>query len=311
MAARTEERVRATLSDDELLVSRDPAAFGVFYARHVRGVERFFARHVGFDAAEDLAAETFASALVARRRFVPGATPAVGWLYTIARRRLVDFQRRGQVRQRTLKALASEATRWEPQAASWSEEATELDLGLLRHLPRDQRDAIVAHVIHDRDYGQLASDLRVSEASIRQRVSRGLTALRNPLRVYRAAQELARQDRDYRFGAGHFRLLSSIGPREPLDCSSSASLILMRAGLLEPGYAWTSGRLAEEWGSPGEGRYVTVWANQEHVWLEFKLDAGHDERFDPTPLRLAPNSAWLSSMAGPTREFVPRHARGL
>lgn len=311
MAASREERVRATLTDEELLVSRDPEAFGVFYARHVRGLERFFAPRVGLDAAEDLAAETFASALVARRRFVPGATPAVGWLYTIARRRLVDFQRRGHVRQRTLEALASEAGMHESQAAASPASETELELGLLRHLPRDQRDAIVAHVVHDRDYRQIASDSRVAEASIRQRVSRGFTALRRPLQVYRVAQELARQDRGYRFGAGHLKLLSSIGPREPLDCSASASLILLRAGLLEPGFAWTSGRFAREWGSSGEGQYITVWANEEHVWLEFRLDADHDERFDPTPLRLASNSAWLSRTTGPTREFVPRHARGL
>jgi hypothetical protein len=88
-------------------------------------------------------------------------------------------------------------------------------------------------------------------------------------------------------------------------------VILLRAGLFEPGFAWTSGRLAEVWCEPGEGRYVTVWANEEHVWFEFKLDADHDERFDRTPLRLASNGGWLSSAPGPTREFVPRHARGM
>jgi hypothetical protein len=36
-------------------------------------------------------------------------------------------------------------------------------------------------------------------------------------------------------------------------------------------------------GEPGEGRYLTVWANGEHVWVEFKLDADHDERLDPQP----------------------------
>jgi hypothetical protein len=34
-------------------------------------------------------------------------------------------------------------------------------------------------------------------------------------------------------------------------------------------------------------------------------------RFDPTPSRLAPNSGWLSTGAGPTREFTPRHWPGL
>src|SRR5215216_3520308 len=177
-----EDSVQRAPTDEELLTSDDPDGFGEFYARHLSAVEAYFARRVGRDAAADLVAETFASALLARRRFAPGNTPAAGWLYTIAARRLVDFQRRGLVRQRTLEALASDATAHESPPAYSAFEA-ELDAGILRHLPRDQRDAIVAHVLHDRDYEQIASQSRATEASIRQRVSRGLSALRGPLQL--------------------------------------------------------------------------------------------------------------------------------
>jgi RNA polymerase sigma-70 factor, ECF subfamily len=310
MSGKPEEDVRATASDEELLISCDLEAFGLFYARHFRGVETYFARRVGRDAAADLAAETFASALVARRRFVASTTPAAGWLYTIAARRLVDFQRRSLVRQRTLEGLASEATTRESPPLS-SAIATVPDPGILRHLPRDQRDAIVAHVLHERDYKQIASESRASQASIRQRVSRGLGTLRGPLQLYRAAQALARQDRAYRFGGGHHKDLSLIRPREPLDCSAATSLILLQAGLFEPGPALTSARLAEAWGEPDEGRYFTLWANQGHVWIEFKLDADHGERFDPTPSRLAPDNNSMPTKQGPTRDFIPRHWPGL
>jgi RNA polymerase sigma-70 factor (ECF subfamily) len=75
-------------TDEALLTARDPHAFGAFYARHHAGIERYFVRRVGDrETAADLAAETFAAALVVRRRFVPGATPAAGWLSTIAARR--------------------------------------------------------------------------------------------------------------------------------------------------------------------------------------------------------------------------------
>lgn len=299
-----------TPTDEELLTSDHPEAFGVFYARHYREVETYFTRRVGSDAAADLAAETFASALVARRRFMPGPTPAAGWLYAIAARRLVDYRRRRLVRARTLEALASDVA-VRQQAAPPPEIAAELDAGLLRHLPPDQRDAIVAHVLDERDYRQLASEFSASEASVRQRVSRGLTALRRPLQVYRSARELARQDRTYRLGGGHSKDLRSLGPREPLDCSSSASLILLQSGLFEPGPAWDSSRIADAWGRPGEGDYVTVWANEEHVWIEFKFELDHGERFDPTPSRLAPNNAWLRSKPRPIRDFVPRHCPGL
>ena len=179
-------------TDEELLVSADPRDFGLFYARHLPGVESYFARRVGRDAAADLASETFAAALVARRRFVPGPTPAAGWLYTIAARRLVDDRRRGLVQQRALEALISEVEVRDPAATS-SGIADELDAGLLRHLPRKQREAIVAHVIRERDYGQIAAQSRASEASIRQRVSRGLSELRRPLQLYRASQQLAHE----------------------------------------------------------------------------------------------------------------------
>jgi hypothetical protein len=64
-------------------------------------------------------------------------------------------------------------------------------------------------------------------------------------------------------------------------------------------------------GKPGEGRYVTVWAEEDHVWLEFKLDADHGERFDPTPSRLAPHSGWLRKSPPPRGDSMPRHWPGL
>jgi DNA-directed RNA polymerase specialized sigma24 family protein len=148
-------RVRREPTDEALLVSDDPQAFGLFYARHLAGIERYFARRVGRDAAADLASETFAAALLSRRRFTPGPTPAAGWLYTIAARRLVDHHRRGRVREATLEALTSELGAKEPAAASPTF-ADEENIGLLRHLTPEQRQSIIAHVIEERDYRHVA-----------------------------------------------------------------------------------------------------------------------------------------------------------
>jgi RNA polymerase sigma factor (sigma-70 family) len=300
-------------TDEDLLTSVDPKAFGLFYARHLRDVERYFARRVSSrETAADLTAETFVAALVARRRFVPGVTPAAGWLYTIAARRFIDFQRRAIVEQRARETLESEARvteRWTPPPTFHATE--DLRSGLLRHLPADQRHAVVAHVLDASSYSDIASIAGASPASIRQRVSRGLRTLRAPLLIYRGAQELARQDRAYRYGGGHGAFLTAVAPRAPLDCSAATSLILNWAGALDSDVAWTSGRLAREWGDVGEGRHVTLWANDHHVWLEFKLDDDHGERFDPTPSHLAPNAGCLTSRAGPTRDFTPRHLPGL
>ena len=49
---------------------------------------------------------------------------------------------------------------------------------LLDALPADQRSALRAQVLDDRTYGEIAVAEGVSEAAVRQRVSRGLSSLR-------------------------------------------------------------------------------------------------------------------------------------
>src|SRR4051812_4783359 len=93
-------------TDEDLLVSGDPAAFGRFYERRVREGLAFMARHPGDpEAAADLTAETFAAAIVARRRFRRDGAPAGAWLFAIAHRKLADYQRRGYADQRARRRL--------------------------------------------------------------------------------------------------------------------------------------------------------------------------------------------------------------
>ena len=56
-------------------------------------------------------------------------------------------------------------------------EATVL-VELLQELPTDQRAALLARVVDERDYPNIAVGQGVSEAVVRQRVSRGLAGLR-------------------------------------------------------------------------------------------------------------------------------------
>ena len=50
---------------------------------------------------------------------------------------------------------------------------------MVEDLPPDQRDAIRAHVLDERDYREIATSQRLSEATVRKRVSRGLQVLRD------------------------------------------------------------------------------------------------------------------------------------
>jgi RNA polymerase sigma factor (sigma-70 family) len=171
------------LTDEDLLVSDDPEAFGVFYDRHIRGLLGYFARRTNDpEVAADLAAETFASALVARRRFRRAGAPAGAWLYTIAARRLADFHRKGRVDARVRRSLQMERRPLtDDDARTILLLADDTATTMLADLPADQRLAVTAYVVDDRSYGEVAGEAHVSEAVVRQRVSRGLTALRRRL----------------------------------------------------------------------------------------------------------------------------------
>ena len=170
-------------TDDELLTAPDAEAFGAFYDRHVRAVLGYFARRTHDpEVAADLTAETFASALVARRRFKAGGPPAGAWLFAIAARRLADYRRKGVVDDRIRRSLAMERRpigEEDARMIAWlGEDTAEAQL---EQLPAGQRAAVTAHVIEDRPYGEIAMALQVPEATVRQRVSRGLATLRRGL----------------------------------------------------------------------------------------------------------------------------------
>jgi DNA-directed RNA polymerase specialized sigma24 family protein len=54
-------------------------------------------------------------------------------------------------------------------------------LELVEELPADERAAVRARVVDERDYAEIAKDLRCSEAVVRKRVSRGLARMRDQM----------------------------------------------------------------------------------------------------------------------------------
>ncbi|HET7454546.1 MAG TPA: hypothetical protein VFJ76_03405 [Solirubrobacterales bacterium] len=114
--------------------------------------------------------------------------------------------------------------------------------------------------------------------------------------VIRAANEIRR--RPYLWGGGHRSWLS-----QGYDCSGAVGFALHGAGLLAE--TMVSGQLAY-WGESGPGRWITVYANREHVYM---VVAGL--RFDTRG-----NSAgisgprWHRGRVDP-QGFVPRHPAAL
>ena len=168
-------------SDEQLLASSGREAFGVFYDRHARAVLSYFARRTRDpEAAADLTAETFAAAIVARRHFRPGPAPASAWLFGIARHKLADFQRRGRAEDRALRRLRVERPQLdEDDAQLIAVMADEVSVQLLSELPQDERRAIQAHILEEREYAEIAAEAVISEPAARMRVSRGLARMRS------------------------------------------------------------------------------------------------------------------------------------
>jgi RNA polymerase sigma factor (sigma-70 family) len=173
-------------SDSELLLAARTCSesFGVFYERHVASVLAFFRRRVpGPEEAFDLTAETFAAALASVPRYKQGPEPARAWLFAIARHKLSEAARSNRVQDEARRALAMEPIHLDDEAIEILEKrARAAAVQLLETLAPEQRDAIAARHLEDRDYPDIAAELRCSESVIRKRVSRGLAALQSELR---------------------------------------------------------------------------------------------------------------------------------
>lgn len=169
-------------SDEELLLSarRDGESFGEFYRRYEEPMLRFFVRRVRDpELAADLAAETFAAALLAARRFRPGPPPADAWLFGIARNVLSASARRKRVAAKARRRLALPPLVITDDILERIAALADPVVARVDELPEEQRDALQARIVEERDYAEIAQDLHCSEALVRQRVSRALGTLRD------------------------------------------------------------------------------------------------------------------------------------
>jgi RNA polymerase sigma factor (sigma-70 family) len=151
------------------------------YRGHARRLAGYLMRATGnAEVAADLTAETFAAALIARERYSPELGAPTTWLYGIAAHKVSDWRRRGYAEDRARRRLGIERPPLSEQdVAELARLADEVTVAeLLDDLPSDQRQAVRARFVDDRAYGDIALGEGVSEAAIRQRVSRGLASLR-------------------------------------------------------------------------------------------------------------------------------------
>jgi len=137
------------------------------------------------ELALDLTAETFAAVVVSAGTYRSDG-PAVAWLFGIARNKLRESLRRDRVEDAARRRLGMEPIVVDDVGLALVDERAgsgESDLTrALQELPEATRTALLARVVEEQEYGEIAVSLRCSEQVVRQRVHRGLQQLRTEMK---------------------------------------------------------------------------------------------------------------------------------
>lgn len=182
--------MRSSRCDDVTFVEQiargDEEAFSAFYREHLDAVLAFFWRRVrDRELALDLSAETFAAVVVGAGTYA-GDAPPVAWLFGIARNKLRESLRRDRVADSARRRLRLEPIALDDAALERVEERATVGEGQLRgaleELPETTRAALLARLVEEQEYGEIAVRLHCSEQVVRQRVHRGLKQLRARLK---------------------------------------------------------------------------------------------------------------------------------
>jgi len=173
-------------TDQDLLRASvgNPDAFGQFYDRHFDEVLSYFCRRTSCPhQASDLAAETFAKALLSCHRYNPLSGSPIAWLFGIARHELLGMYRKKQVSDRALQKLGMPRIRVDDASIERIEaiiDASAMAIDLrkaLDGLPIAVAQAITLRVGHELSFEEVANRLGCTAGAARVRVSRGLSKL--------------------------------------------------------------------------------------------------------------------------------------
>jgi RNA polymerase sigma-70 factor (ECF subfamily) len=189
--------MESAVSDADCLARSltEPNAFRPIFDRHFEAVHRYLHRRAGRDAADDLAAETFALAF--ERRATCRGESALPWLYGIATNLL---RRRWRAERRQLRAYArSGVDRWadhEEETASRVDAAGAQLAGALAAMRSRERDALLLYALAGLSYEEVALALEVPIGTVRTSLHRAREVARRELAAEPDALPLATSGAD-------------------------------------------------------------------------------------------------------------------
>jgi RNA polymerase sigma factor (sigma-70 family) len=160
----------------------ESAVFTVLFERYFDLVHRFLARQAGASEADDLAAETFERAFLARSRFDPTVGSFRGWIFGIATNLLRESRRSDHRRRRAYGRVSNELDRreWSDQTVDRIAESDRIATAL-QGLGADAREVILLVAGVGLSYEEAAVALGVPVGTVASRMSRGRHKLRQAL----------------------------------------------------------------------------------------------------------------------------------
>jgi RNA polymerase sigma-70 factor (ECF subfamily) len=150
------------------------------WRRQYGSVYRFVRRRApSREEAEDLTQEVFEAAISALGQArLDAETPPLAWLYTVARRRLVD-RLRAPTHARVV--LDPEELSGADHERSYGPSIVNALIEGLGSLDETQRRVVVMKVFEGRSFAEIAAEVGATEEACRMRLSRGLAGLRRQL----------------------------------------------------------------------------------------------------------------------------------
>jgi RNA polymerase sigma-70 factor (ECF subfamily) len=171
----------ATLRDAQ---AGDESAVAVLWRELNHRLVRFLQVRVP-DAAEDIASEVWLTVALRLGRFEGGEVEFRAWLFTIARSRLIDWQRRRRSRPQTVGGLvepyAERAAVDDPAAEALATLDREASLAMIARLPADQGEVILLRVLADLDVARVSQIVGKRPGAVRMLQLRGLRRLQELL----------------------------------------------------------------------------------------------------------------------------------
>lgn len=157
-------------------------ALAALYREFQPGLLRYLAAQAPADG-EDLASQVWLDAATGLGRFDGNEFGFRRWLFTIARRRLVDLRRREASRRSLLGSLehSSASGSSDPEVEALAASETEAALALIAGLPPDQAEVVLLRVVGGLDTEDVAAIVGKTAGAVRVLQHRALKRLAEQL----------------------------------------------------------------------------------------------------------------------------------